>query len=77
MTTIGQRLQQAEVALNDAQDRIAEALRGLRFGAIEIQVHDSRIVRITRTEKVRIEPVTGTIPDPIIVAQQRTPTSDA
>ncbi len=35
--------------------RILEALRGLRFGAIEVQVHDSHVVRITRTEKFVIE----------------------
>jgi hypothetical protein len=49
--------QHPEISLAEAQDRIAIALRGLRFGAVEIQVHDSRIVRITRTEKVRVERV--------------------
>jgi hypothetical protein len=38
-----------------AEQRILAALQGLRFGSVEIQVHDSRIVRITRTEKVRVE----------------------
>lgn len=49
--------QHSEITLAEAQDRIASALRGLRFGAVEVQVHDSRIVRITRTEKVRVERV--------------------
>ena len=42
--------------LEEARDRIREALRGLRFGSVEVQVHDAQVVRITRTEKVRVEP---------------------
>lgn len=45
---------------NDAGSRadalvegILEALRGLRFGSVEIVVHEARVVQITRTEKVR------------------------
>jgi hypothetical protein len=30
------------------------ALKGLQFGAIEITVHDGRIVQIERREKVRL-----------------------
>jgi hypothetical protein len=48
-----------EIAIDDARERIWEALKALRFGAVEIQVHDSRIVRITRTERVRVESVSG------------------
>lgn len=44
-----------ERPLQEAQRRIGAALQGLRFGCVEIQVHDSRIVRITRTEKVRVD----------------------
>lgn len=47
--------QPSPIDLQHAQDCILDALRGLRFGAVEIQVHDCRIVRITRTEKVRVE----------------------
>jgi len=39
----------------EVQDRLAEALQGLKFGTVEIQIHDSRVVRITRTEKVRLD----------------------
>lgn len=35
--------------------RIEEALAGLRFGAVEITVHDGRIVQIERREKYRFE----------------------
>lgn len=35
--------------------RIEDALAGLRFGAVEITVHDGRIVQIERREKYRFE----------------------
>lgn len=44
-----------EPPADDLRERLVEALRGLRFGLIELQVHDSRVVRITRTEKVLID----------------------
>jgi hypothetical protein len=44
-----------ELTLGEAYDRIRSALEALRFGSVEVQVHDSRIVRITRIEKVRVE----------------------
>ena len=37
-------------------DAIKRALTGLRFGSIEIVVHDSKVVQIERKEKVRIIP---------------------
>jgi hypothetical protein len=33
---------------------IAAALRGLRYGSIELVVHDGRVVQLERHEKVRI-----------------------
>ncbi|MBS1213368.1 MAG: uncharacterized protein H6R26_1985 [Proteobacteria bacterium] len=38
-----------------AGQKILEALQGLRYGAVEITVHDGRIVQIERKEKVRLE----------------------
>jgi len=35
--------------------RIEDALAGLRFGAVEVTVHDGRIVQIERREKYRFE----------------------
>ena len=35
--------------------RILRALRGIRYGSIEIIVHDGRVVQIERTEKLRFE----------------------
>jgi hypothetical protein len=34
--------------------RLSDALRGLRYGAVEITVHDGRVVQIERTEKLRL-----------------------
>jgi hypothetical protein len=34
---------------------IASALDGIRYGSIEIIVHDSRIVQIERKEKLRFD----------------------
>lgn len=38
---------------------IARALQGLRFGAVEITVHNSQIVQIERKEKIRLQPATA------------------
>lgn len=40
-------------------DRIVAGLRGLRFGTLEIVIHDSKVVRITRSEKVRLDQSNG------------------
>lgn len=37
-------------------DRILHALRGIRYGSVEIIVHDGRVVQIERTEKLRFDP---------------------
>ncbi len=35
-------------------DAVTSAARGLRYGSIEVVVHDARVVQIIRTEKRRI-----------------------
>jgi hypothetical protein len=37
--------------------RISQALRGIKYGSVEIVIHDSRIVQIERKEKVRFEKI--------------------
>jgi hypothetical protein len=37
------------------EDAILLAVKGLRFGSVEIVVHDSKVVQIERKEKMRIE----------------------
>jgi hypothetical protein len=44
------------------KDAVAEAVRGIRYGSVEIVIHDARIVQIERRERVRIE-TTGRRPD--------------
>jgi len=39
-----------------AEEHILEAIRSLKYGAVEVMVHDSRIVQVEKTEKVRFEP---------------------
>jgi hypothetical protein len=34
--------------------KVFDALRGLRFGSVEITVHEGRIVQVERKEKVRL-----------------------
>lgn len=42
--------------LSAAERALIDALRGLRFGSVEAVVHDGRIARIERKEKLRLEP---------------------
>jgi hypothetical protein len=37
-------------------DVVEKQVQQLRFGVVQIVVHDSRVVQIERTEKVRLEP---------------------
>ncbi len=49
--------------LSQTQERIETALRGLRFGSVEITVHYGRIVQIERREKLRLDtPAAGPAP---------------
>ena len=36
---------------------VAKQVESLRFGVVQITVHESRVVQIEKTEKVRLEPV--------------------
>ena len=39
---------------------ILRALRGIRYGSVEITIHDSKVVQVERTEKVRFDRKPGT-----------------
>ena len=41
--------------LHIAFERIIDAVKGIRFGAVEIVIHEGRIVQIERKEKVRFD----------------------
>ncbi len=36
-------------------DLVVEQVRSLRFGVVEIIVHDSRVIQIEKTEKLRLD----------------------
>ncbi len=35
--------------------QVLEAIRSIKYGCVQITVHDSRVVQIDKTEKIRIE----------------------
>jgi len=35
--------------------QIAEAIEGVRFGSVQITIHDARIVQIEATQKIRLD----------------------
>ncbi len=36
------------------EELILEAVRAIRYGSVQITIHDSQVVQIERTEKVRV-----------------------
>lgn len=43
----------AEEARRELEQLVAEAIAGIRYGAVEITIHDGRIVQIEKREKLR------------------------
>lgn len=39
--------------------QIAEAIRTIRFGSVQITIHDSRVVQIEKAEKIRPDDTSG------------------
>jgi hypothetical protein len=50
-----QRVIQSQEHNQDIAHKILLAIKGLRFGSVEVVIHDSRIVQIERKEKIRID----------------------
>jgi hypothetical protein len=46
---------EAPTPAGDALDRIAAALRGLRFGTVTAVIHDGEVVQVERTQRFRLE----------------------
>jgi len=40
-------------------DLVVQQVRSLRFGVVEIIVHDSRVIQIEKTEKLRLDKPPG------------------
>lgn len=55
MSDIDHPASAATIQVSEAEANILRQLRSLRFGAIEIQVHDARIVQVERRERVRFD----------------------
>lgn len=49
--------------LTEAERRILDSLHDIRFGSVEIVIHDSRIVQIQRSEKLRFDAKGNTLSD--------------
>ena len=50
-----QRVIQSQEQNQDITHRILLAIKDLRFGSVEIVIHDSKVVQIERKEKIRID----------------------
>lgn len=43
----------------DLERQIMSALKDVRYGSVEIIIHDSKVVQIERKEKIRLDAETG------------------
>ncbi len=53
--SIQPRVIQSQEDNQDIAHRILLAIKDLRFGSVEVVIHDSKVVQIERKEKIRIE----------------------
>lgn len=40
-------------------ETVRRQVASVRFGVVQVVVHDSRVVQIEKTEKIRVEPTAG------------------
>lgn len=52
---MGSREQSDRHTSHEVEQAILLALKGIRFGSVEIIIHDSKVVQIERKEKVRFD----------------------
>jgi hypothetical protein len=54
---------ESELTANVNNQQWLETVRrqvgSLRFGVVQVVVHDSRVVQIEKTEKIRVDPTVG------------------
>jgi len=53
--TTQQRVIQSQEHNQDIAHKILLAIKDLRFGSVEVVIHDSKVVQIERKEKIRID----------------------
>lgn len=41
--------------LNEAEKQILDAIAQIKFGAVEVLIHDSKVVQVERSEKIRFD----------------------
>ncbi len=44
---------------SEVEREILKALRDIQYGSVEITIHDSKVVQVERTEKVRFDKKPG------------------
>lgn len=49
------RQQVGSPELTVADDEILRAIRNVRFGSVEVIIHDSKIVQVERRDKIRFQ----------------------
>ncbi len=50
-----ERIIQSQEQNQDIAHKILLAIKDLRFGSVEVVIHDSKVVQIERKEKIRID----------------------
>jgi hypothetical protein len=50
-----ERVIQSQEHNQDIAHRILLAIKDIRFGSVEVVIHDSKVVQIERKEKIRID----------------------
>jgi hypothetical protein len=50
-------IEKQDEMLENAMGEILRSIKAVRYGSIEVTIHDSRVVQIERKEKVRFTPV--------------------
>lgn len=50
-----ERVIQSQEHNQDIAHKILLAIKDLRFGSVEVVIHDSKVVQIERKEKIRID----------------------
>lgn len=43
------------LTLDDVEKHILDAIHQIKFGAVEVLIHDSKVVQIEKSEKVRFD----------------------
>ena len=55
IATLVSRERHEPTPLSDGERAVLDALRGMAYGQVEVVVHSSRIVQITRSQKLRFD----------------------